>query len=56
MQINGVTRCSLISLNLGNNANVIARLFIVRAIDKELPDDVRKQTGKRFRGDLNWTF
>ncbi|MGI9291782.1 MAG: putative porin [Gammaproteobacteria bacterium] len=43
-------------LGLGNNANAIFRLFIVRAINKELPDDERKQTGKRIRLDLNWKF
>jgi hypothetical protein len=43
-------------LGLGWNANLIARLFIVRAVDKELPGDERKQTGKRFRVDLNIKF
>ena len=43
-------------LGLGWNANLIARLFIVRAVDKELPEDERKQTGKRFRVDLNIKF
>jgi len=43
-------------MGLGWNANIIARLFLVRAIDKELPTDERRQTGKRFRVDLNWKF
>ena len=43
-------------IGLGWNANIIARLFIVRAIDKEFPDSARKQTGKRFRVDANISF
>jgi hypothetical protein len=43
-------------MGLGHNANLIARLFIVRALEKDLPTDERRQTGKRFRVDLNWKF
>ena len=43
-------------LGLGYNANLIARLFLVRGVDRDFPDDVRKQTAKRFRIDLNWKF
>jgi hypothetical protein len=43
-------------LGLGHNANLIARLFIVRAINQDLPTDIRKQTAKRFRVDLNIKF
>jgi hypothetical protein len=43
-------------LGLGHNANVIARLFLVRAMDKDLPDDQRRQTAKRLRVDINWKF
>ena len=43
-------------VGLGHNANVIARLFLVRAIDKDLPDDQRRQTAKRVRVDINWKF
>ena len=43
-------------IGLGHNINVISRLFIVRGINRELPTDVRNQTGKRFRIDLNWSF
>lgn len=45
-----------LGLGLGNNMNLIFRTFIVRAVDKELPDDVRRQTGKRMRLDYNWKF
>lgn len=43
-------------LGLGYNANLIARLFLVRAINRDFPGDVRNQNGKRFRVDLNWKF
>ncbi len=41
---------------LGYKINVIARLYIVRGLNKELSTDVRNQTGKRFRVDINWSF
>ena len=40
----------------GYNVNLIVRLFLVRGIETDLPTDVRNQTGKRFRVDLNWRF
>ena len=43
-------------MGLGHNMNLIARLFIIRGIEKDLPGDERNQTGKRFRIDFNWSF
>jgi hypothetical protein len=43
-------------MGFGHNVNLIARLFIVRGIEKELPGDERNQTGKRFRVDFNYSF
>jgi hypothetical protein len=43
-------------VGLGYNLNLIARLCLIRGIEKDLPTDVRNQTGKRFRIDLNWRF
>ena len=43
-------------MGLGRNMNLIARLFLIRGLEKELPSDERNQTGKRFRIDFNWSF
>ena len=43
-------------VGLGYNMDLIFRLFLVRGINKELPTDVRNQTGKRFRIDWNISF
>jgi hypothetical protein len=43
-------------MSLGHNMNLIARLFIVDGIEKDLPNDVRSQTGNRARIDFNWSF
>lgn len=38
------------------NMNVVARLYIVEAIDKTNPGDARKEDGNRFRLDFNYKF
>ena len=43
-------------VGLGYNMDLIFRLYLVRGINKELPTDVRNQTGKRFRIDWNISF
>lgn len=41
---------------LKSNLNVFARLFFVDAIDLLEPGDTTKETGNRFRIDVNWSF
>ena len=43
-------------IGFGHNMNLIARLFIVDGIERDLPNDVRSQTGNRARIDFNWSF
>ena len=43
-------------LGLGRNMNLIARLFIVDGIKRDVPGDERNQTGNRARIDFNWSF
>ena len=38
------------------NMNVFARLFFVDAIELLEPGDTTKETGNRFRIELNWSF
>lgn len=45
-----------LATSLGNNINVVARLYLVEAIRLRSATSLSKEDGNRFRVDFNWSF